>query len=77
MLAPLFPGFLCSFEKSRAQEQEELSRAEESVVSLLELCSRVRRGGAGAVGTSGNECGESVVCLEHDAAASHGHGDSQ
>ncbi|TWW70547.1 Intraflagellar transport protein 74 -like protein [Takifugu flavidus] len=32
--------FLCSFEKSRAEEQEEMSRTEENIVSLLELCSR-------------------------------------
>lgn len=37
-----FSGFLSSFEKSKVQEQEEMTHTEENIISLLELCSRVR-----------------------------------
>lgn len=42
--SPFVSGYLESFEESRAQEQEKMSRSRENVVSLLEHCSRVRRG---------------------------------
>lgn len=38
-----FSEFLWSFEKSRVQEQEAMTHTEENIISLLELCSRVRR----------------------------------
>lgn len=38
-----FLGFLWSFEKSKVQEQEVMTHTEENIISLLELCSRVRR----------------------------------
>lgn len=38
-----YSGFLSSFEKSRVQEQEAMTHTEENIISLLELCSRVRR----------------------------------
>lgn len=41
----LFSGFLWSFENSRVQEQEAMTQTEENIISLLELCSRVRRNG--------------------------------
>lgn len=41
----LFSGFLWSFENSRVQEQEAMTHTEENIISLLELCSRVRRNG--------------------------------
>ena len=37
-------GYLESFEESRTQEQEKTTQSQENVVSLLEHCSRVRRG---------------------------------
>lgn len=69
----LSSGFLSSFEKSRLQEQEAMAQAEENIVSLLELCSRVRRNRRRRKRRRGES--NSVLCLEHDATASRGHGD--
>lgn len=72
---PPFPGFLCSFETSRVQEQDALSHTEENIISLLELCSRVsrnRRTGSGALKLTVN-----IWCLEHDATTSRGYRDRQ
>lgn len=68
-------GFLLSFEKSRGEEQEQMSHTEENIVSLLDLCSRVRA--ERATGLSGTCAPTRLVCLEHDAAASRGYGDRQ